>query len=93
MDDHDKDQGVQQQQPPSVEAEATSATSSAEDGAPSNDRSDLLVKARAFLASPQVRHEDNIAKSRFLKEKGLDDAEIDSLLQDQVSIIRLLQVY
>ncbi|KAH9927260.1 uncharacterized protein B0H18DRAFT_1003752 [Fomitopsis serialis] len=50
--------------------------------APNNDRTDLLDKARAFLSSPQVRHDDYTAKRRFLAEKGLDNAEISILLQE-----------
>lgn len=48
------------------------------------NRTELLRKARAFLGSPQVRHEDDIAKRRFLTEKGLTDVEIDRLLQEIV---------
>lgn len=47
----------------------------------SEDRSDLLAKARAFLASPQVQHQDINAKRAFLVEKGLNDAEIEDLLR------------
>ncbi|KAI0772108.1 hypothetical protein BD413DRAFT_475017 [Trametes elegans] len=50
--------------------------------APQEDRSELLHRARAFLSSPQVRHEDLIAKRRFLAEKGLTDGEIEGLLHD-----------
>jgi Pex14 N-terminal domain len=45
-----------------------------------NDRQDLVNKARTFLASPQVRNEDIPAKRRFLAEKGLTDVEIDRLI-------------
>ena len=48
------------------------------------ERTELLEKARAFLNSPQVRHEDYAAKRRFLAEKGLDEAEIDGLLISMV---------
>ena len=51
----------------------------------SSDRTDLLEKARAFLSSPQVVHEDAIAKRKFLAEKGLNDAEIERLIQELVS--------
>ncbi|KIP12749.1 hypothetical protein PHLGIDRAFT_97395 [Phlebiopsis gigantea 11061_1 CR5-6] len=54
-------------------------------GAPvpaAEDRSELLQRARAFLTSPQVLHEDLTAKRRFLLEKGLNDAEVESLLRD-----------
>ncbi|OCH94336.1 hypothetical protein OBBRIDRAFT_789466 [Obba rivulosa] len=46
------------------------------------DRTGLLEKARAFLNSPQVQHEDLTAKRRFLTEKGLSQAEVDVLLQE-----------
>ncbi|KZT06413.1 uncharacterized protein LAESUDRAFT_759261 [Laetiporus sulphureus 93-53] len=49
---------------------------------PPTDRTELINKARGFLLSPQVRHEDISAKRKFLAEKGLDDAEIDGLLQE-----------
>ena len=45
------------------------------------DRSDLLAKARSFLASPQVRNQDVNAKRAFLAEKGLNDTEIVELLR------------
>ena len=48
------------------------------------DRSELLQRARSFLTSPQVLHEDLAAKRRFLLEKGLDDAEVESLLREMV---------
>lgn len=48
-------------------------------------RLELLDKARAFLRSPQVQHEDALTKRRFLSEKGLTIPEIDMLLQEQVS--------
>lgn len=44
------------------------------------DRSELLAKARSFLASPQVQHQDINAKRAFLVEKGLNDAEIADLI-------------
>lgn len=44
------------------------------------DRSDLLAKARSFLASPQVQYQDINAKRAFLVEKGLNNAEIADLL-------------
>ncbi|KAH9850768.1 hypothetical protein C2E23DRAFT_887106 [Lenzites betulinus] len=46
------------------------------------DRTDLLERARAFLSSPQVRHEDLISKRRFLVEKGLTEGEIEGLLHE-----------
>ena len=48
------------------------------------ERAELLQRARAFLTSPQVQHEDVAAKRRFLADKGLTDAEIESLLYEVV---------
>ena len=50
------------------------------------DRSDLLAKARSFLASPQVRNQDVNAKRAFLVEKGLNDTEIAELLRTIVYV-------
>ena len=52
--------------------------------AQAEDRSELLQRARAFLNSPQVRHEDITAKRQFLVEKGLREAEIETLLHELV---------
>ncbi|KAM5535508.1 hypothetical protein V8D89_010845 [Ganoderma adspersum] len=46
------------------------------------DRTELLQRARVFLTSPQVRHEDMTAKRRFLADKGLSDVEVDGLLRE-----------
>jgi hypothetical protein len=54
-------------------------------GAQAQDRSQLLERARNFLASPQVRSEDALTTRRFLVDKGLTDAEIDKLLYELVS--------
>ena len=51
-----------------------------------SERSDLLERARFFLASPQVRHEDVSAKRRFLVDKGLSETEIITLLQELVCV-------
>jgi hypothetical protein len=48
------------------------------------DRSELLARARLFLTSPQVQHQDAFAKRTFLIEKGLKDAEIENLLRTLV---------
>jgi hypothetical protein len=61
-------------------SEPTAAQVSTE---PTN-RTDLLEKARSFLQSPQVVHQDVPAKRAFLREKGLNEFEIDSLLQNLV---------
>ncbi|KAF8913779.1 hypothetical protein CPB84DRAFT_1840577 [Gymnopilus junonius] len=50
---------------------------------PPDDRSELLARARSFLASPQVQHQDTAAKRAFLVEKGLHDSEIEDLLRRQ----------
>ena len=50
----------------------------------STDRTELLQRARVFLTSPQVRHEDITAKQRFLVDKGLSDVETDGLLREVV---------
>ncbi|KAI0677359.1 hypothetical protein C8Q78DRAFT_1002404 [Trametes maxima] len=63
--------------PPTVEAPQPSSVSPAPE-----DRSVLLQRARAFLSSPQVRHEDLVAKRRFLTEKGLTNDEVEGLLRE-----------
>lgn len=50
----------------------------------SPDRAELLTRARAFLASPQVRLQDSDAKQTFLAEKGLTPSEINLLLRELV---------
>lgn len=51
---------------------------------PVTDRSELLDKARHFLGSPQVVHQDHESKRRFLTDKGLTDGEIQLLLHEMV---------
>lgn len=58
-----------------------------------NDRIELLEKARTFLNSPQVRHEDHAAKRRFLADKGLNEHEISSLLQELVCFFALAMLF
>ena len=53
-------------------------------------RQDLLSRAQAFLTSPQIRDQDDAAKRRFLTDKGLVPAEVDSLLQGIVSLWTLI---
>lgn len=48
-------------------------------------RAALIERAKLFLVSPQILHEDLAAKRRFLVEKGLSDDEIGGLLQELVS--------
>ncbi|KAL5508475.1 hypothetical protein ACEPAH_6094 [Sanghuangporus vaninii] len=44
------------------------------------DRNALLNRARTFLRSPDVVHEDPTTKRRFLTDKGLKEDEIDGLM-------------
>ena len=66
---------------PSVDAQSLPAATTVptEEG-----HSQLLEKARAFLASPQVRHDDPEVSRKFLSEKGLNDEEINSLMKELV---------
>jgi hypothetical protein len=43
-------------------------------------QSELIDKARSFLASPEIRSADISAKKEFLKSKGLREEEIDQLM-------------
>ncbi|PPQ67821.1 hypothetical protein CVT26_007068 [Gymnopilus dilepis] len=61
-------------------AEPTSQSSPQSQAA---DRAELLARARTFLASPQVQHQDIAAKRAFLTDKGLQESEIDELLRSQ----------
>ncbi|KAH8113342.1 hypothetical protein DFH11DRAFT_1878504 [Phellopilus nigrolimitatus] len=49
---------------------------------PPEDRNALLDRARVFLTSPHVVHEQPPAKRRFLAEKGLDEREIEGLMRE-----------
>jgi hypothetical protein len=49
-----------------------------------SNRSELLDRARHFLNSPQVMHQDHESKRRFLTEKGLTDGDIQLLLREMV---------
>lgn len=53
---------------------------------PVKSRANLIARARSFLASPQVRHQDLVAKRAFLVEKGLSDLEIEKLLFNIVRV-------
>ncbi|KAF9452422.1 hypothetical protein P691DRAFT_756349 [Macrolepiota fuliginosa MF-IS2] len=46
------------------------------------DRSLLLSRARSFLQSPQVANQGVDFKRQFLREKGIHEPEINSLLQN-----------
>ncbi|KAI9447889.1 hypothetical protein H4582DRAFT_1896987 [Lactarius indigo] len=54
------------------------------------DRSELLDRARHFLGSPQVVHQDHESKRRFLTDKGLTDGEIQLLLREMPSQLPLV---
>ena len=55
-------------------------------------RQDLLSRAQAFLASPQIRDQDDGDKRKFLADKGLTPAEVDYLLQGIVSVWTPIQL-
>ncbi|TDL29249.1 hypothetical protein BD410DRAFT_11556 [Rickenella mellea] len=73
-------------EPAQVEAPAKSQSDTPippQDHAPNtDDRSALLTQARAFLASPQIQHQDDLAKRKFLMEKGLNPDEVDTLMHE-----------
>ncbi|KAJ7498668.1 hypothetical protein FB451DRAFT_1358160 [Mycena latifolia] len=66
---------------PNAEASTSSPSSNAGQPEPEN-RVELLTKARAFLHQPQIQREDDLAKRRFLAEKGLNEAEIQGLMRE-----------
>ena len=70
--------------PPSSSPEHESSSSSSSTPTPMPDRTELLDKARHFLSSPQVVHQDYDSKRRFLTEKGLADGDIELLLREMV---------
>ena len=75
--------------PPTTSSEHASSSSSSSSSllpapAPIPDRAELLERARHFLSSPQVTHQDYESKRRFLAEKGLEDGEIQLLLNEMV---------
>ncbi|EJF62407.1 hypothetical protein BD309DRAFT_877577 [Dichomitus squalens] len=82
----DEDKSSEHSQPsvqPPAESPPELPPSQAETASPApTERAELLQRARAFLVSPQVKHEDSAAKRRFLADKGLTDAEIESLLYE-----------
>ena len=61
------------------------SSSSSSPPPPTPDRAELVDRARHFLSSPQVIHQDYESKRRFLAEKGLEDGEIQLLLREMVS--------
>ena len=56
------------------------------------NRSELLDRARHFLSSPQIVHQDYESKRRFLAEKGLSDEEVQLLLREMVCLPVSLQI-
>jgi len=68
--------------PPSSSSDNEHASSSSP--MPTPHRSELLDRARHFLSSPQVIHQDHESKRRFLSEKGLSDGEVQLLLREMV---------
>jgi hypothetical protein len=84
-------------QPPAVPSESkplstdtpppNSSSELASSSSPTPDRSELLVRARHFLSSPQVIDQDYESKRRFLAEKGLTDGEIQLLLREMVRLV------
>ena len=91
----DEDNTTAQTTPAALSTDSPAAASPQEpppvqsDHPPPTDRTELIQRARAFLTSPQVRHEDAVAKRRFLAEKGLTDAEIEGLLYEVVRGVSL----
>jgi hypothetical protein len=71
--------------PPDSSAEHASSSSAMTTTTPTPNRSELLDRARLFLSSPQVIHQDYESKRLFLAEKGLEDGEIQLLLREMVS--------
>ena len=79
--DHSEPPSAESTQPDSsLEHESTSRTTM-------SDRSELLDRARHFLSSPQVVHQDLESKRHFLKEKGLADGDIQLLLREVVRLV------
>ena len=75
--------------PPANSSDHASSSSSPTPTATSN-RAELLDRARHFLGSPQVIHQDYESKRRFLTEKGLEDGEIQLLLSEMVRPVHVL---
>lgn len=66
----------------SPKASSTEPPETTPSSPPSINREELMSRARSFLHSPQIQHEDANSKHRFLAEKGLTDSEIDVLLRE-----------
>ena len=70
----------------SPQANSTEPPETTRSSPPSTSREELMSRARSFLHSPQIQHEDANSKHRFLAEKGLTDLEIDVLLRELVGL-------
>lgn len=93
-EDHSNSEGKEssRQSASEVPSSASSAVESSppSEAVPVEDRAALLDKARAFLASPEIRGQGLLAKSKFLEEKGLNAEEVGSLLKELVCFIQTL---
>lgn len=65
--------------PVSSEPQATESSL----GQPS-DRTELIARAKSFLQSTPVQHQNLAAKRQFLFDKGLSEPEVLSLLSSTV---------
>ncbi|KAI0005157.1 hypothetical protein BJV74DRAFT_881044 [Russula compacta] len=74
-------------EPHSMEEDKPQLSSSSSSPTPIPNRSELLDRARHFLSSPQVIHQDHESKRRFLAEKGLADGEIQLLLREMLPVV------
>jgi hypothetical protein len=72
--------------------EHPSSSSSTPTPTPTPTRSELLDRARHFLSSPQVMHQDYESKRRFLAEKGLSNDEVQLLLREMVRTLVSLPI-
>ena len=73
--------------PPANTSSDHASSSSSPTPTPTPNRAELLDRARHFLGSPQVIHQDYESKRRFLTEKGLEDGEIQLLLSEMVRLV------
>jgi len=53
------------------------------------ERGDLLAKARAFLQSPAAISQDVATRREFLRDKGLNNEDIEKLISEVVSSSKL----
>ena len=83
-DDNDRRSATSSQSDPAPSGSSVQDSDDASSSQPTEDRSALLDRARIFLTSPQIRHEDPSAKRRFLAEKGLNAIEVEMLMRELV---------